>query len=94
VEGVLNVLIGECNADPVNISNGVPTSIRELVEIILNVCDHPVKPKYDPTKPTSVPYRILDNTKCNTLFGTIKKTPLEEGIRKTVEWYLSDVSRE
>jgi len=93
VEGVLRVLDGYCNADPVNLSNGVPTSIQDLVDVILKVCDHPVKPKYDPTKPTSVPYRILDNTKFNTLLGTIHKTHLEEGIRKTVEWYQSDAFR-
>ena len=94
VEGVLNILTGECNADPVNISNGVPTSIRELVDVVLKVCKHTVKPKFDPTKPTAVPYRVLDNTKCNTLFGTINKTPLEKGIFKTVEWYLSNASRD
>jgi len=94
VEGVLNILIGECNADPVNISNGIPTSIRELVDVVLKICKHTVKPKFDPTKPTAVPYRVLDNTKCNTLFGTINKTPLEKGIFKTVEWYLSNASRE
>ncbi len=92
--GVLNVLAGECNADPVNISNGIPTSIRELVNTVLNVCKHNIKPVFDPTKPTAVPYRVLDNTKSNTLFGTINKTSLEKGIFQTVEWYLSNDARD
>ena len=51
-EGVLRMLGANCNAEPINISNGSQTKIRELVDIILKVCDHPVKPKYDQSKPT------------------------------------------
>ena len=94
VEGVLRVLKNDCNADPINISSGKPVSIRELVDIILKVCDHPVTPKYDSTKPTAVPYRVLDNSKADAILGLIHRTSLEDGIRKTVNWYTSLASRE
>ena len=94
VDGVLRVLENACNADPINISNGSPVSIRELVEVILEVCNHSVVPQYDQTKPTAVPYRVLDNRKCEALLGKINKTPLEEGIRNTVAWYMSSTSRD
>jgi GDP-L-fucose synthase len=94
VEGILRVLERQCLPDPVNVSNGTPVKIRDLVQIILNICDHQVIPQYDSTKPTAVPYRVLDNTKYDTLFGKIKRTSLEDGIRKTVKWYLSPESRE
>ena len=68
-------------------------SIKQLVETILEVCDHPVSLQYDLTKPTAVPYRALDNTKADTLLGKIDKTTLDEGIRKTVEWYNSSLSK-
>jgi len=93
-EGVLSVLEGYCNADPINISNGTPVSIKQLVEMILDICDHHVSPQYDLTKPTAVPYRVLDNTKAGTLLRKMEKTPLREGIRKTVEWYKSNLSRD
>jgi GDP-L-fucose synthase len=94
VEGILRVLERQCLPDPVNMSNGTPVKIRELVQIILNICDHHVTPQYDSAKPTAVPYRVLDNTKYDTLFGKTKRTSLEDGIRKTVKWYLSPESRE
>ena len=94
VEGILRVLERQCLPDPVNVSNGTPVSIKELVQIILDICDHQVIPQYDSTKPTAVPYRVLDNTKYDTLFGKIKRTSLEDGIRKTLKWYLSPESRE
>jgi GDP-L-fucose synthase len=93
-EGVLRVLNSYCNGDPINISNGTPTSIRELIEVILDVCNHSTIPNYDIHKPTAIPYRVLDNTKFNTLLGKIEKTPLIEGIRKTVEWYNSYTNSE
>ena len=94
VEGVLKVLDQYCIAEPINISDGRPVSIKQLVETILEVCDHSVSLQYDLTKSTAVPYRVLDNTKADTLLGKIDKTPLEEGIRKTVEWYRSNLARD
>ena len=94
VEGVLMVLNENCTADPINISNGTPISIKDLVDVVLDICDHHVSPQYDPDMPSAVPYRVLDNTKANALLGRIEKTSLREGIRKTVEWYTSDLSRE
>ncbi len=93
-EGVLKVLGSYCIADPINISNGIPVSIGELIKVILDICDHPVFPQYDPDKPTAIPYRVLDNTKFNTLLGEMKKTLPEEGIQRTVEWYTSALYRE
>jgi GDP-L-fucose synthase len=94
VEGVLKVLDKYCISEPINVSDGKPVSIKELVKTILEVCDHPASLKYDLTKPTAVPYRVLDNTKADTLLGKIDKTPLKEGIRKTVEWYRSSLARD
>ena len=94
VEGVLKVLNDYCCADPINISSGEPITIGKLVEVILKVCDHHLTVQYDSTKPTAIPYRVLDNTKCDTLLGKINKTPLEKGIQKTVEWYNSSFRRD
>ena len=94
VEGVLMVLNENCTADPINISNGTPVSIKDLVDVVLDICDHHVFPQYDPDMPSAVPYRVLDNTKADALLGRIEKTSLREGIRRTVEWYTSDLSRE
>lgn len=94
VQAVLRVLKNYCVADPINFSNGAAVSVRKLVEVVLDVCDHPIIPQYDETKPTAAPYRVLDNTKFDTLLGGVERTPLKEGIRKTVEWYTSTMSRD
>ncbi len=94
IDGILKVMEGYCNGDPVNISSGIPVSIKELVETILDVCDHKVAPVYDSTKPTAVPYRVIDNTKYETVLGRSMRTSLRDGIMKTVRWYQSEQSRD
>lgn len=93
-EATLEVLKSSCNGDPINFSNGTPINIGELVHSILHATNHEVSPIYDPSKPTAVPYRVLDNTKFNTILKNIKRTPLEEGLRKTIDWYQSSLGRD
>ena len=94
VEGVLRVLQGYCIADPINISNGYPVAVRELVDTVLKVCDHEAAVLFDKDKPTAVPYRVLDNTKCHSLLGSFSRTSLKDGLQSTVDWYRSAKSRD
>ena len=82
VKAIVRVLEGYCNATPINFSNGTAVNIKTLVEIVLNICDHSTEPIYDETKPSAAPYRVLDNTKFDTVLGRIKRTELEDGIKK------------
>lgn len=86
---LLDVLSRYCNADPINVSSGRTITIREAVAIILRVCGHKAEPRYDESKPTAIPYRALDTTKFEAIFGRKKKTSFEDGIRRTVHWYKS-----
>lgn len=94
VEGVLRVLNGYCIADPINISNGSPVTIGELVTTVLDVCNHQAPILFDQDKPTAVPYRVLDNTKCHTLLGEFARTTLKSGLQATVDWYNSAQRRD
>jgi GDP-L-fucose synthase len=94
VEGVLRVLKDYCVADPINISSGSAVAVQELVDTVLDVCDHQAQIRFDTDKPTAVPYRVLDNTKCHSLLGFFTRTPLKNGLKATAEWYRSAQSRE
>ncbi len=92
--GILGVLEKYCNGDPINISSGEPVSIGELVNKILYLCKHNVMPYYDTSKPTAIPYRVLDTTKYETLLGRKHKTSLREGIEYTINWFTSELFSE
>jgi GDP-L-fucose synthase len=93
VTGLLRVLQGECGPEPINISSGTATSIGELVQAVLDTCGHRVAVQFDDSKPSAVPYRVLDNTRCDELFGKFPRTPLTSGIARTVEWYRSTLAQ-
>ena len=87
VESILHVLAYHCNAEPINVGNGTPITIAEAVQTILEVCGHQPTVEYDPSKPTSLPFRAVSTAKHNALFPEISRTSFHEGIEKTVQWY-------
>jgi GDP-L-fucose synthase len=74
-------------SDPVNLGNGVETSIRELAETIADVTGFEGEIVWDTSMPNGQPRRSLDASRAETLFGFRANTPLREGIERTVAWY-------
>ncbi len=74
-------------SDPVNIGAGFEISIKELVELIVELTDFQGRIVWDDTKPDGQPRRKLDTTKALEEFGFKAKTSFREGLKKTIEWY-------
>ncbi len=88
VEGVLLSMEKIQTFEPVNIATGVPCSIRKALNAILQADEYTdANIIFDSSKPTMIPKRLIDTTKANQLLGFAAKTPLAEGIKKTVDWY-------
>jgi len=73
----------------VNIRAGFEISINDLVELIVKLTGFKGKIVWDTTKPDGQPRRCLDISKVEKEFGFKAKTSFEEGLKKTIEWYLS-----
>jgi nucleoside-diphosphate-sugar epimerase len=43
--------------------------------------------KYDPSKPSMIPVRLISTEKAENVLGFRAHTDLREGIRKTMEWH-------
>jgi len=74
-------------SDPVNIGAGFEISIKELIELIVELTDFQGRIVWDDTKPDGQPRRTLDTTKALEEFGFKAKTSFREGLKKTIEWY-------
>ena len=72
---------------PVNIGAGFEISIKELVELIVELTDFKGRIVWDKTRPDGQPRRMLDTSKAEKEFGFKAKTGFEEGLKKTIEWY-------
>ncbi len=89
VEGL--VLAGDRydGPDPVNLGAGKEISIRELAELVADVTGFEGRIVWDETKPGGQPRRSVDATRARELFGFEARTPLRDGIERTVAWYRS-----
>ena len=79
-------------ADPVNLGASREISIRDLAELIADVTGFEGAITWDTTKPNGQPRRSVDGSRAHELFGFEARTPLREGIERTVAWYRSAVA--
>lgn len=73
--------------DPVNVGAGFEISIKKLVDLVARLTEYKGKIIWDKSKPDGQPRRCLDTSKVEKEFGFKAKTPLEEGLKKTIDWY-------
>lgn len=77
--------------EPVNIGSGMEISIRDLIDLISKETGFYGKIIWDTEKPDGQPRRCLDISRAKNEFGFSAKMDFNEGIRKTVEWYKSNM---
>ena len=70
----------------INIGTGVDRTIREIAEIIRNSIGFKGGIEFDTTKPDGMSRKLLDVSKIHSL-GWKAGTDLEEGIKRTYEWF-------
>lgn len=83
------ILLGEkAKNDDFNIANPRPVSVKELAEILWEICGKNEKLKFDYLSPLEydVEKRIPDISKIKQKFGWESKVSLEEGLQITVDW--------
>lgn len=74
--------------EPVNIGAGFEISIKDLVKMIAKSVKYEGRIKWDTSKPDGQPRRMLDTSRAKKEFGFTAKTKFEQGLNKTIEWYL------
>lgn len=75
-------------SDPVNLGSGREVSIKDLSELIARLVGYDGELVWDTSKPDGQPRRQLDVTRAKDVLGFEASTSLEEGLRKTIAWYV------
>lgn len=88
-EGIITAAERYNKSDPVNLGAGFEISIKDLVELIARLTGFKGKILWDTSKPDGQPRRMLDTSNAEKGFGFKAKTSFEEGLKKTIDWYLS-----
>ncbi len=71
----------------VNIGAGTDITIRELAQSIKRIIGFQGKIEFDIEKPDGTPRKLLDISRLSKM-GWSPKTSLEDGLKKTYEWFL------
>ena len=77
--------------EPVNLGAGKEISIRELAGLVADVVGFKGRIVWDTSMPNGQPRRSVDATRARELFGFEARTPLREGLERTVAWYREHV---
>lgn len=72
-----------------NVGTGEDLTIKELAELIQKTVGHEGEIVWDSSKPDGTPRKLMDISKMHAL-GWKHQVELEEGIRRTYEWFLEN----
>ncbi len=86
-EGILLAAEKYDKPEPVNLGCGQEIQVKDLADRIASLTGFHGEIAWDRSKPDGQPRRCLDTSRAKQEFGFVATTSLEEGLRKTVEWY-------
>ena len=86
-EGIVRAAERYDGAEPVNLGSGREISIKELVDLIVELTGFRGRIAWDTTKPNGQPRRCLDTSRARELFGFQARTEFREGLRLAIEAY-------
>ena len=74
--------------ESVNIGTGWEISIKDLAALIIRLTGFKGRVIWDASKPDGQPRRHLDVSRAQKEFGFKAKVGLQEGLKKTIQWYI------
>lgn len=75
---------------PANLGSGIDYSIAELAEKISGLVGYKGKLRWDASKPDGSPQKLLDSGRMAS-WGWKANTCIDDGLRKTIDWYRSRI---
>src|SRR6185436_20931839 len=88
-EGIVRAASSYNGAAPVNLGSGEEIKISNLMETIARLTGYEGEIKWQTSKPDGQPRRQLDTSRAFTEFGFRARTSLNDGLRRTIDWYES-----
>ena len=85
--GVVMAAAALDSSEPVNLGVGQETTIRQLAGQICELVGYRGRLAWDASKPDGQPRRALDTSRARDLLGFTARMPLDEGLRRTIDWW-------
>lgn len=75
----------------INVGNGQAFSVKEVVKKIIEISDKKLNLEFDTSKPTIKFNLTVNREKAQKKYDWTPKTTLDEGIKKTIDWYNKNI---
>lgn len=89
-EGIVLATENYDKSDPVNLGSSMEIAIKNLVTTICRLMNFDGEIRWDSSKPDGQPRRSLDVSRAEKEFGFRAKVNFEDGLKKTIDWYLAN----
>ena len=74
--------------ETINLGHNRPVAVNDVVRLIEEAVGRPAIVRYEERHPADVATTWADNSRAQELLGWLPCVTIEEGIRRTVEWYI------
>jgi GDP-L-fucose synthase len=88
-DACLFLMQGYSSEQLINIGWGIDVSITELAALVARTVGYSGAVRFNTTMPDGTPRKLLDVTKIHAL-GWAARTPLDEGLVNTYQWFLNN----
>lgn len=92
-EGMILAIEKYPKADPINLGTDEEVTIKEVIEKIVKISNVHTKIEFDTLKPDGSPRRNSDNKKAIAKTGFRAQVSLEDGLKKTIDWYKNEFQK-
>ncbi|MDZ7315004.1 MAG: SDR family oxidoreductase [candidate division KSB1 bacterium] len=83
----------DADGEILNIGTGIETSVNELYDLLMRLCDSKIAAKYGPAKAGEQRRSVLDVRRAAEVLGWRPRVSLEEGLARTIEFFRHFESR-
>lgn len=88
IDGMLAAFATDLPYLAVNICAGRGHTVEQILRALLTVDGYAnADIRFDPSRPSTIPVRLMDNGLARDTLGFEARLSLEEGLRRTIEWY-------
>ena len=88
-EGIIEAAKNYDGNSPLNIGSNEENSIKNLASKISKILDYTGKIVWNTSQPNGQPRRCVSYEKAKQNFGFEPKITLDDGLQKTIDWYIS-----
>lgn len=89
-EGIVVAMEKYDDVEILNLGSGIGYTIKEIADMIKVAVDWDGHFIFDTSRPDGAPRKILDVSRMRSMLDWEPKTSIQEGITKTVEWYIEN----